>query len=295
MLAEVNIQLHFKITTQLDFQLERVRESFYSFISLTQPKINFGTTNYLLIEVIPSCIKKNHKNWLTFNLNQNKHPRVEHPSKIMNIILLHEILTAFQVIRPEIYEIEKNTSSIGKGLINTTIFISKKNIDIIKPIITTATIAKSDIVYVLQLFNTNIFKQPDAIASNIQFCSSIFKVNKISNYLEYLNVSDGSHFYKASDEGLYRLMYYKKDTYVAHRIASSTMAYDLGFAYSSFINNLEEITTEDITPPLPHFHDLVFRYKEFIESLEKGVFLICYICVLMSSTVVYVRVYLSLL
>lgn len=157
------------------------------------------------------------------------------------------------------YGFEKNSTTIkpfGTGLINHTWLV-----------------VNAEKKYILQKINTSVFKNPEAIAANI---------SSIADYLQkhqpdYVFVSpiptiDGKQmaFSDEPDGGYYRVFPFVPDSHSKDVALTADSAYEAALQFGRFTRLLSGFNTDSLQITLPHFHDLGFRYQQFLTSLQNG-------------------------
>ncbi|MCF3107262.1 aminoglycoside phosphotransferase family protein [Niabella sp. CC-SYL272] len=125
--------------------------------------------------------------------------------------------------------------------------------------------------YILQKVNQNVFREPEAIAWNLEFIDA------------YLNEQDAAYFFVApvktvsggtilhiADDGYYRMFPFVKGSHSVDVVEEPQQAYEAAKQFGMFTRKLSGIPVEKLKITLPSFHDLVLRYEQFLEALEKG-------------------------
>jgi Ser/Thr protein kinase RdoA (MazF antagonist) len=142
---------------------------------------------------------------------------------------------------------------LGEGLINHTYIVQSGND-----------------AYVLQKINTAVFKNPAAIAHNIQLITGYlaahspdyFFVAPISsvygNQMEYIN------------EGYYRVFPYVKGSHAKSVVQNEEQAFEAGYQFGLFTSALNCLDANDLQITIPDFHNLTLRYEQFASALTSG-------------------------
>ncbi|MBO9594107.1 MAG: aminoglycoside phosphotransferase family protein [Niabella sp.] len=125
--------------------------------------------------------------------------------------------------------------------------------------------------YILQKVNQNVFREPEAIAWNLEFINT------------YLEQQDGTYFFVApvktvsggtmlhiADDGYYRMFPFVKGSHSIDVVEEPQQAYEAAKQFGMFTSKLSGINVAELKITLPSFHDLVLRYEQFLEALEKG-------------------------
>jgi Ser/Thr protein kinase RdoA (MazF antagonist) len=142
----------------------------------------------------------------------------------------------------------------GTGLIHGTYLVSKKN----------------NPLYILQEINTSVFKSPDTIAANL------------SSLSDFLNERDKHVFFPVAQKTLlgnsycieqgkyYRLTKFVAGSHSIDSCVTSTDAYEAALQFGKFTAAFKDFDVSTIKPTIPQFHDLTFRWKQFLDSLING-------------------------
>ncbi|MBS1523896.1 MAG: aminoglycoside phosphotransferase family protein [Bacteroidetes bacterium] len=154
--------------------------------------------------------------------------------------MLNQILEQFGINALN-YQIEE----YGSGLINSTWKIS----------------GEKD--YILQRINTDVFKQPEAIAENLSKLQSYLK----AKYPDYLFVApllalNGSSL-ADNEDGIFRLFPFVGNSVSIDSVTIYKQAYEAARQFAKFTFLLKDFDAFKLRDTIPSFHDLTLRYKEF--------------------------------
>ncbi|MBZ4192289.1 phosphotransferase enzyme family protein [Niabella beijingensis] len=132
-------------------------------------------------------------------------------------------------------------------------------------------ICSGDNEFILQKVNQNVFREPEAIAWNLEF---------IDNYLaqqnaEYFFVSpvktvSGETMLHIEGDGYYRMFPFVKGSHSVDVVEEPQQAYEAARQFGLFTKKLSGLNVDELKITLPSFHDLVLRYEQFLEALENG-------------------------
>lgn len=155
-------------------------------------------------------------------------------------------------------DININIEPINIGLIHDTyiVIISNQTSDSIK----------SQEKLILQRINHQIFNNPIDIDHNMKYIGEYLQ-NLDSNYIFplLLPFNNNETLLHVSHE------YYRLFTYIPHTM-SFTILNDINLAYEAakqfglFMYNLQDFNIELLAITIPHFHDISYRYHEYLES-----------------------------
>jgi thiamine kinase-like enzyme len=154
--------------------------------------------------------------------------------------MLNQILEQFGINALN-YQIEE----YGSGLINSTWKIS----------------GEKD--YILQRINTDVFKQPEAIAENLSKLQSYLN----TQYPNYLFVApllalNGSSL-AVNEDGIFRLFPFVGNSNSIDSVTIYKQAYEAAKQFSKFTFLLKDFEASELRDTIPSFHDLTLRHKEF--------------------------------
>ncbi|RZJ77799.1 MAG: aminoglycoside phosphotransferase family protein [Flavobacterium sp.] len=141
---------------------------------------------------------------------------------------------------------------IGSGLINRTFLL------------TTETGAQ----YILQNINTQVFKNPTAIANNIEAVAKFLK-NHYPNYLfpAPIAAENGNLMFHFEDE-YWRLLPFVEDTVAFDILSDPKQAYEAAKQFAKLTRLLNNFEATTLQPTIVGFHDLSLRYEQFLTGLN---------------------------
>lgn len=163
--------------------------------------------------------------------------------------MLQTILRSYG-LDDHVYQIEP----LGSGLINKTwkVFAPHRQ------------------TFVLQQINTNVFKDPEYIASNIE---------KIGMYLDS---TDPSYLFAAPlqtrtgrylvyfNDGCYRLSPFIPGSHTVDALAEHEQAYEAARQFGRFSRMLQNFDADQLEYTLPDFHNLGLRINQFQNALKEA-------------------------
>lgn len=163
--------------------------------------------------------------------------------------MIKEIFSVYN-IKKEDFEI----IPIGNGLINQTWRLKDGRQD-----------------YILQRINTQVFKDPHAIAANVNMLANYLK-EKHPGYLFTVpvNTKDNEELVYLKDDGFYRLTNFVPDSRTITTVEKPGQAYEAARQFGLFTKLLAEFPVEKLKITLPDFHNLTLRYHQFEEALKNG-------------------------
>jgi Ser/Thr protein kinase RdoA (MazF antagonist) len=160
-----------------------------------------------------------------------------------------QILEQFQLNKPTVKVIP-----FGSGLINHTWLIKDDGND-----------------YILQKINHSIFKQPEAIAENINLVGKYLS----AHHPEYLFVNpvstiNGEYMAYIEPEGYFRLFPFVKNSHTIDVVSNPSQAFEAAQQFGRFTKLLSELDVAQLKVTLPDFHNLPLRYQHFENALVNG-------------------------
>ncbi|TCC88137.1 aminoglycoside phosphotransferase family protein [Pedobacter frigiditerrae] len=143
---------------------------------------------------------------------------------------------------------------IGSGHINRTYLLS----------------THSDEKYILQNINTQVFKDPFAIANNIKLVADYLKLN-FPDYLFPAPIAalNGELMFQYQNE-YWRLLPFVQDTIAFDTLSDSKQAYEAAKQFGKLSRLLNNYDASTLKPTIPGFHDLAWRYEQFTFALSKS-------------------------
>ena len=162
---------------------------------------------------------------------------------------ISSILTAFGL--------DNNTGTIqnfGTGLINNTWVVTDNKTQ-----------------YILQRINHNVFKDPAAIAFNIDAIGNYLKEHSPEYLFTYpLPCTGGTNGLYKLEDGYYRMFHFVERTHSKDIIDTPEQAYEAATPFGRFTQKLNDFDTRSLKPTIPNFHNINLRYEQFKDALKNG-------------------------
>ena len=163
--------------------------------------------------------------------------------------MLESILVAYGLQQDKV-----DVITFGSGLINYTWRIKNTDKD-----------------YILQRINVTVFKQPQAIAHNIQIISQYLQ----QQHPEYLFVipvktTAGEEMIFNKDKGYFRMFPFVPNSHTINVVQSPEQAYEAAKQFGKFTKLLSGFDSTQLKITIPDFHNLSLRYQQFEQSLNHG-------------------------
>ncbi len=162
-------------------------------------------------------------------------------------VQLQQILLEFGI------ENVQSINPLGNGLINNTYKVLAEE------------------AFVLQKINTNVFKNAKAIFYNQNLLENYLAGNN-ENYkiVEACKTKTSNNYFLDSDNEYYRVAPFIKKSYTIDVVENAEQAYEAAHAFGKFTNAFQDLDVTKLTPPIPAFHDISLRYKQFNLSTKEG-------------------------
>jgi len=125
--------------------------------------------------------------------------------------------------------------------------------------------------YILQRINDHVFANPKDIHENIAAIALYLK----KNYQHYLFPApilslEGSELVHILGKGYYRLFPFIAGTHTINVVENTKQAFEAAEQFGRFTAYLGGFDITKLKVTIPHFHDLSFRYNQFLDSIQKG-------------------------
>ncbi len=153
----------------------------------------------------------------------------------------------------------------GSGLINTTYKL-------------TFTDGNQDFRYILQLINTDVFKNPDELMSNIMNVTGFLR-NKIAldggnpkrETLTFLYTKNNSPYYRDEEGRCWRAYIYIGGCYTCDSVDSPVKSERSGKAFGRFQGLLSDYPIDNLFETIPNFHNTPSRFEALKKAIQDDV------------------------
>jgi Ser/Thr protein kinase RdoA (MazF antagonist) len=126
------------------------------------------------------------------------------------------------------------------------------------------------IAYILQEVNHHVFKKPTDISGNLTLMHRFIREHAPEYFLPLpVPTIDGASYAMVGDS-YYRLTPYVKDSHAIDTCTDPDQAYEAALQFGRFTSVFNGFRTEELRETIPGFHDLSFRWQQFLEAREKG-------------------------
>jgi len=164
--------------------------------------------------------------------------------------MLQAVLNAFGI--------NPNASSVepfGSGLINHT-----------------WKVVNNDTAFILQRINTQVFKDPAAIAHNVSVAGLYFDEHFPDyTFVRSIKTTENNDlFFDEESGGYFRLTPFIKGSHTIDVVQKPKEAFEAARQFGKFTNLLSGLNANNLKVTLPDFHNLSLRYQQFTQALKSG-------------------------
>ncbi len=132
--------------------------------------------------------------------------------------------------------------------------------------------------YVLQMINTDVFKNPDGLMDNIVAVTShISKKNEELNIpwadrgtLTFLPCTDGKYYYFDDNGSCWRIYKFIDDVYTCNSIDSEEVFHNAGVAFGDFQKILADFDGASLFETIENFHNTASRFSDLKKAIEEN-------------------------
>jgi hypothetical protein len=132
--------------------------------------------------------------------------------------------------------------------------------------------------YILQCFNTLVFRDPDAVMDNTRRVTNHIRDAFTEQsgamheraFLTLIPLKNGKEYLLDKEKKVWRIFEYIPDHISFDRAESTETVYEGGKAYGSFLAMLSDLKPSDFKDTIPDFHNLDWRLTQFNEALKNG-------------------------
>jgi len=132
--------------------------------------------------------------------------------------------------------------------------------------------------YILQMINTHVFRDPDAVMQNLRIVtahirSKLEKISGVNLKREVLTpvwLRNGDLMYTDPEGHVWRCFLYIPDHKSYDKAVHSDQVYEGGKAFGKFLYYLSDLQVNLIRVTIPDFHNLEWRIQQFSDALASG-------------------------
>jgi len=172
------------------------------------------------------------------------------------LIHLHSILQQFQIAG-----IIDHIEPIEIGHINQTYKVIYDNKELNGP--------QS---FVLQKINTQIFKQPLEVMSNMVKVGQFLKNKNYPKEILLPIQSVDNQIVVVEKDDYWRLFPFIPNTQTFNEVINEEIAFTAAFTFGEYANYLQDFPVEELFDTIPNFHNTALRFDQFVEAVEDAFF-----------------------
>lgn len=125
--------------------------------------------------------------------------------------------------------------------------------------------------FILQRINTNVFKNPEAIDTNIGAIGNYLQQNAPAyRFVQPEKAMNGKGILQHSEEGWFRLSPFVKGSHTVDVVSSPGEAYEAAKQFGMFTVRLKDFDASSLQTTLPDFHNLALRWHQFTQAVENA-------------------------
>lgn len=129
----------------------------------------------------------------------------------------------------------------------------------------------ADKEYIVQRINNEVFKEPEDIANNINVIADYLSQHFPDyTFISPIASSNGDKMFYDKIKGYFRIFPFVSDSHSVDVVETPEQAYEAAAQFGRFSKLLSGIDISKIKITIPGFHDLSFRYKQFLHALKHG-------------------------
>ena len=132
--------------------------------------------------------------------------------------------------------------------------------------------------YILQRINTEIFKKPDEVMSNILGVTEFLREKIIAaggnpdrETLTVIKTKDGEAFFKTEEGDCFRMYRFIENSVGYDKVENPTQFYNAAKAFGKFQKLLSDYPADKLYDTIPRFHDTEKRFADFEEAVANDV------------------------
>lgn len=125
--------------------------------------------------------------------------------------------------------------------------------------------------YILQAVNTDVFKEPDKLMSNIEKVTAFLREKGCGERetLSLVKTRDGNAYYTDSDNNCWRMYDFIENSICLELPESNEDFYQCAVAFGRFQKFLDDFPVNELYETIPDFHNTPKRFADFIAAVER--------------------------
>ncbi|NLJ89769.1 MAG: aminoglycoside phosphotransferase family protein [Clostridiales bacterium] len=130
--------------------------------------------------------------------------------------------------------------------------------------------------FILQSINTNVFKEPDKLMSNIVRVTNFLREevkkaggDETREVLNVINTKDDNYFYVDIEGSYWRMYLFIEDAMCLESVTRPEDFYQSGVAFGRFQKLLSDFDASSLHEVIPDFHNTPLRFERFLEAVKE--------------------------
>jgi Ser/Thr protein kinase RdoA (MazF antagonist) len=124
--------------------------------------------------------------------------------------------------------------------------------------------------FILQRINTNVFKNPEDIAANIELVAKYLETYHADyQFVAPILTNEGKAMFQ-NEEGCFRMFPFVEKSHSKDVVETAAQAYEAARQFGKFTRLLADFDASQLTTTIPQFHDLTLRYQQFLTASVNG-------------------------
>lgn len=125
--------------------------------------------------------------------------------------------------------------------------------------------------YILQAVNTDVFKEPDKLMSNIEKVTAFLREKGCGERetLSLVKTRDDKAYYTDSDNNCWRMYDFIENSICLELPESNEDFYQCAVAFGRFQKFLDDFPVNELYETIPDFHNTPKRFADFIAAVER--------------------------
>lgn len=125
--------------------------------------------------------------------------------------------------------------------------------------------------YILQAVNTDVFKEPDKLMSNIEKVTAFLREKGCGERetLSLVKTRDSKAYYTDSDNNCWRMYDFIENSICLELPESNEDFYQCAVAFGRFQKFLDDFPVNELYETIPDFHNTPKRFADFIAAVER--------------------------
>ena len=127
--------------------------------------------------------------------------------------------------------------------------------------------------YVLQAVNTNVFKKPEEVMSNILKVTNFLrkKAENPENVMVLIPATDGKAYYIDNKNRFWRMLSYVENSICLDLPETPVDFYQSAVAFGQFQNQLNDFPVDELFETIPNFHNTPKRFADFEDAIKNDI------------------------